>query len=451
MSVVDLRSVEASASRDLTDEDLALADGLRRQVTEQIANERRRREQTPGERLMSEDDERAFAAAQTSRLLSAARSQQLRDGVGQSDQSVDQAIKQQVAALIFGHGALEPLLADPNITDIELNGSEDVWVLDRQGRRHRRSRVFGSDAELVDWVRHRATYSADRSWDPSHPSVEIELDGGHRLTGIMGATPMPCVTIRLLRMHEVSLEELMGYGTFGPDALPFFQALVRSKQNVIIAGETGAGKTVFLRALASCFGRTERILTVEHFRELGLHRLERHPSVIPLAEIAPNAAGLGGFTVADCVRASRRHKPDRLIVGECVGEEVYALLDAMTQGNKGCMTTMHTKSASATAERVALYARNAGIDRDEAMANFAQGVDFVVHVEAVPSEDGSVQRRVSSVTEVVGYHDGAVVQNRVWEVPPGGTVIQSAAAISAPRTNELAAAGWVSSMAVTVM
>lgn len=438
---IDIRDATLDALNPLNSDDVVLADEVRNVVSDMISQERSRRERSR-EIAMSDADEREYAKAQIARVLSEKRSRQLREGVPQTPADTDALIRKHVLSLLFGHGALEPLLDDPTIRDIELIGHTDVWVLDKTGHRRQLPQIFKSDDELVAWVRHRATYSADRPWDPSHPSVEIELDGGHRLTGLLGATLSPSVTIRLLRMHDVSLDDLATLGAFDPSAKEFFKALVKSKQNTIIAGETGSGKTVFLRALAAEFGETERIITVEHFRELGLHRLKRHRCVVTIAEISPNAMGRGGFSVEDGVRASRRQKPERLIVGECVGEEIYALLDAMTQGNRGCMTTIHTKSASATADRVALYARAAGIERSEALANFSQGVDFVVHLEVVPKPGGGTHHRVSSVNEIVGYRDGQVIQNRVWEIPEGGSVIAPAAGLSSQRQQEFERVGW---------
>ena len=251
------------------------------------------------------------------------------------------------------------------------------------------------------------------------------------------------VSIRLRRWLGVTLDDLRGKGDFDLRLQRLLEAMVAARMNVVISGQTRSGKTVLLRALAAQIPPEERIVTVEHFPELGLDQDPvAHPDCVALEERKPNAEGRGAITLSDAVETSRRIDPDRLIVGEVMGPEIVDMLEGMTQGNDGGFTTIHTRSAREVPERIALYASRVGMSRTAALSLAAAAVDFVVHMQRDELPDGRTAHYVSSVVEVGTFDGTAVVTSEVFRAAPGHRVAEPAAAVSPERTAALRAHGW---------
>lgn len=425
--------------------DQALVTRLRGAVVGQLAAERRRRLDA-GLSELTREDERRMGRSLLIRALSDRRREQVDAGVPLPPDSEDDAVISAAFAALFGLGRLQSLLEDTELSELNINGCDGVWLISVDGRKRAGAPVADSDEELVDWVRNIATYTgtSSKAWDSTNWKIELTLPDGSRLVGVLGCSPRPVVSIRLRRWLGVTLDDLRGKGDFDLRLQRLLEAMVAARMNIVISGQTRSGKTVLLRALAAQIPPGERIVTVEHFPELGLDTDPvAHPDCVALEERKPNAEGRGAITLSDAVETSRRIDPDRLIVGEVMGPEIVDMLEGMTQGNDGGFTTIHTRSAREVPERIALYASRVGMTRTAALSLAAAAVDFVVHMQRDDLPDGRTVHYVSSVVEVGTFDGTSVVTSEVFAAAPGQHVAEPAAAVSPERTAALRAHGWL--------
>jgi pilus assembly protein CpaF len=427
--------------------DYALVQQLRASTAQQLRDERRRRAEA-GEPALDLDDEREFGRSVVAASVQAHRRAQLLHAVGEIPPAeVDGALSAAVEAALFGLGRLEPLLADETCNNIEINGFDRVRLYRTDGRVESGPPVADSDAELIEWVRTAATYAglSSRPFDPVNPWLELRLPDGSRLCALMGVVDRPVVSIRLFRSQRVLLDDLQALGGFDAELAAFLAAAVVSRANLIVSGETFSGKTTLLRALGNAIPYEERIITAEHFLELGFDRHpDLHCDVVAMEERLANAEGAGAMTLLDLVEHSRRLNPDRLIVGEVIGSEIVAMLDAMTQGEDGSLSTIHARNSRSVFGRIATYALT-GRHRLPIEASgmlTASALDFVVHLTKTSVADGRMFRYVSSVREVLGFDGSQVISSEVFATPAGALRAVPAAPISDDRTVRLAAAGY---------
>jgi len=259
----------------------------------------------------------------------------------------------------------------------------------------------------------------------------------------MDVTLRPAISIRRSRMGKVFLADLVGNGTMSPDLGSFLAAAVAARKNIMIAGATNAGKTTLLRALANQIPAEERLITVERALELGLdHFPELHPNVVAFEERLPNSEGQGAISMADLVRRSLRMNPSRVIVGEVLGDEIVTMLNAMTQGNDGSLSTIHSNSSLEVFNRISTYAIQASerLPVDATHMLIAGAIDFVVFQEKRNeyTQGGRLRRFVSSVREVTGV-DGRVLSSEVFAPSRDGQAVPHA---PASCLDELAAYGY---------
>ncbi|MEV6242690.1 ATPase, T2SS/T4P/T4SS family [Lentzea sp. NPDC051838] len=333
---------------------------------------------------------------------------------------VEQRLINQVLDEVFGLAGLEPLLADTEIENINING-DHVFVKRADGSRHRLPPVVGSDTELIELIRDLATRSGveERRFDRGSPIVNFQLPGGERVSAVMAVTARPSVSIRRHRFTKVTLAELRGNGTIDLALESFLGALVRAKRNILVTGGTAIGKTTLLRGLASAIPPWERLITIEDVFELGLEEdADAHPDVVALQAREPNIEGQGAISLSDLVWQSLRMSPDRVIVGEVRGPEVIPLTNAMSMGNDGSMGTLHSSSSQGAFTKLAAYAVQ-GPERLPMEATnllVAAALHFVVHLEK-PRDDSS-KRVVSSIREVVGADGAQIISNEVWRPGP---------------------------------
>lgn len=447
-SVIDLDRARAGTDGALGERlDFTVVQQLRGVVSGRLREERRRRAEA--NQLLTPADERELGRSLTSAAVAEHRRSQLRGAVPLPPPHTDTALAAAVEAHIFGLGRLEPLLSDETCHHIEVNGCDRVWLYRADGRREAGPPVADNDAELIEWVRTAATYAglSSRPFDPVNEWLELRLPNGARLCALMSVVDRPVVSIRLLRTQRVLLEDLHAKGAFDAQLLAFMLAAVRGRANLIVSGQTFSGKTTMLRALGnSGFGFTERIITAEHFLELGFDQLpDLHRDVVAMEERLPNAEGTGAVTLLDLVQHSRRLNPDRLCVGEVVkGGEIVAMLDAMSQGEDGSLSTIHARDSRAVFDRIATYALT-GQHRLPVEATgmlIAGALDFVVHLSKTELPDGRVFRFVSSVREVLGFDGTQVISSEVFATTPGQLQAHPAAPLSATRAAQLAAAGY---------
>lgn len=330
----------------------------------------------------------------------------------------ESAIAAASLAQVTGVGPLQPLLDDPEIENININGV-DAWVRLADGTRRLHAGLFHDVDDVVVLVRRLAAESAsgERRFDPGAPILDLQLPGGERLNAVMEVSRQPSVSIRRHRHTHSSLRRLEKLGTLDPALVSLFRAAVGARRNMVVTGGTGAGKTTLLRALASEIPRTERLVTIEDVFELGLDQdREAHPDCVALQARPANIEGVGEITIADLVRTALRMSPDRVIVGETRGSETVPLLNAMSQGNDGSLTTLHAAGSAGAFTKLGAYAAQSAerLPLEATASLVASAVHLVAHVSALPTGE----RRVTSVREVVGAEGQNVVSNEIYRYSP---------------------------------
>ena len=344
----------------------------------------------------------------------------------------DDELARAVFDALFRLGPLQRLLDDPEVENINANGADEVWLRYSDGRRERAGPIAGSDEELVALLRNAAARVGigERRFDLGSPRLSLQLPDGSRLFALMAVAARPCLSVRRHRYMRVTCDDLVAMGTMDTALRELARALMRAKKSVVICGGTGAGKTTLLRAMAADIPPWERLVTIEDSFELGLDRYpDLHPDVVALESREPNLEGEGGVSLAELVRWALRLSPDRVIVGEARGEEVLALLNAMSQGSDGSMATLHASSSKGAFSKIATYAVQAPERLSLEATNLlvANAVHFVVYLSA----DRRGRRVVSSVREVVDAEGAMVVSNEVF--CPGPTAGPCPGCRCAPR------------------
>jgi Flp pilus assembly CpaF family ATPase len=246
----------------------------------------------------------------------------------------------------------------------------------------------------------------------------------------MDVTRRPALSIRRARMGKVFISDLVGNGTLSPEVAHFMACAVRARKNIMIAGATNAGKTTLLRALANEIPPHERLITVERALELGLDTFpDLHPNVVAFEERLPNSEGQGTISMAELVRRSLRMNPSRVIVGEVLGDEIVTMLNAMSQGNDGSLSTIHANSSHEVFNRISTYALQATerLPIEASQMLIAGAVNFVVFIQRRNNfgNGGRLQRMVTSVREVNGV-DGRVLSSEVFAEAPDGRIVPHA-------------------------
>jgi len=405
--------------------DHALVKRLRQEVGDRVA-EQRRIDQLSGLPAMTPQDERQFARAVIGQVLSEHAHTEMTSGRRPPNAEEEEALAAGIHAALFGVGRLQPLLDDPEIENIDVNGCDRVFVQYSDGREAMAEPIAESDEEMVELIQILGAYSglSSRPFDSANPQLDLRLPDGSRLSAVMDVTRRPALSIRRARMGKVFLSDLVGNGTLLTELGSFLSAAVLARKNIMIAGSTNAGKTTLLRALANEIPAHERLVTVERALELGLEQFpELHPNVVAMEERLPNSEGLGAISMAELVRRSLRMNPSRVIVGEVLGDEIVTMLNAMSQGNDGSLSTIHANSSLEVFNRITTYALQARerLPVDASHMLIAGSVNFVVFLERRNDyhRGGTMRRMVTSVREVNGV-DGRVLSSEVFTAGPDG-------------------------------
>ena len=411
--------------------DHTLVKRFRQEVGDRLAQQRRLDAES-GVPPMSGEDERQFARALIAQVIEQHARTEITSGGRAPSAEEEEELAGAVHAALFGVGRLQPLLDDHEIENIDINGCDQVFVGYADGREEMGEPVADSDGELVDLIQILAAYSglSSRSFDTANPQLDLRLPDGSRLSAVMDVTIRPAVSIRRARMGKVFLSDLVGNGTLTPELGTFLAAAVAARKNIMISGATNAGKTTLLRAVANQIPADERLITVERALELGLdHFAELHPNVVALEERLPNMEGQGAISMAELVRRSLRMNPSRVIVGEVLGDEIVTMLNAMTQGNDGSLSTIHANSSMEVFNRIATYAIQSAerLPVEATHMLIAGAIDFVVFIEKrnYYTRGGQLRRFVSSVREVTGC-DGRVLSSEVFTRGPDCTAVPHA-------------------------
>ena len=392
-----------------------------------------------GERL-SVDDER-----QLTRKLIAAELESLAERAYREsrrpltdDQEVD--VTREVMDRLHGLGRIQPLLEDPTISNVFINGADSVFITYTDGSQTRSDPVADSDEELMALIvkAARRLGRSEKQWDDTAVSLDLRLPGGDRLHAVRGVTGRPAVTIRRHNWELNSLRHLEALGLVDRALSAFIPAAVRAKLNIVVAGGTNTGKTTLLRAMINEIGPEERLITIEDNLELGIERFpEAHPNLVSYEARPPNIEGVGEVTMAACLREALRQSPERVIVGETRGVEVVEMLQAMSQGNDGSMCSIHANSAPGALVRLAQYAALAGLDQATANLWIANSVDLILHIGWI-----NKIRRITSIIEVREAEGLLVNYNTVFTPAADGRAVPNPGHIQSSTMERVVAAGF---------
>lgn len=316
---------------------------------------------------------------------------------------------EQIAAEILGFGPLQILLDDEEITEIMVNGSKNIYV-ERRGKIHRVPSTFESNDHVMRIIE-RIVAPLGRRIDESSPYVDARLPDGSRVNAVIPPIALvgPTLTIRKFAKKPITVENLIQFGSITPEAIEFLSACVKAKLNIIVSGGTGSGKTTLLNILSSFIPGDDRILTIENAAELQL----RQEHVVTLESRAANIEGKGEITIRALVINALRMRPDRIIVGECRGDEALDMLQAMNTGHDGSMTTAHSNSPRDTLSRLETMVMMAGMDLPirAIREQVSSAVDLIVHQSRM--RDGT--RKVVNITEVSGMEGDVITMTDIFQ------------------------------------
>jgi pilus assembly protein CpaF len=307
-----------------------------------------------------------------------------------------------------GYGPIEPLLKDPTVTDILIN-THKLCFVERFGKLHETKVHFKDEAHLLRIIG-KIVAGVGRRIDESSPMVDARLPDGSRVNVAIKpiAIDGPLVSIRKFAERALSMERLVEVGTIRPPIVDVLRAAVRGRVSLIISGGTGSGKTTMLNALSSYIPADERLITIEDAAELQLQqihvgRLETRP---------PNAEGRGEIRQRELVKNALRMRPDRIIIGECRGEEAFDMLQAMNTGHEGSMTTVHANSPRDALKRLEQMVSMAGMTSTvgSIRSQIASAITIVMQLQRLP--DG--KRRVVSVSEITGMEDEEIQTQDIY-------------------------------------
>lgn len=295
---------------------------------------------------------------------------------------------------VFGLGPLETMLSDDDITEIMANGSRSLYF-EKNGCLYRSENAYEDDAQVYALI-DKIVAPLGRRVDESSPMVNARLAEGHRVNAVIPPLALdgPVVTIRKFRAHAFSLEEMRELGSFDEQVDALLRWSVLRRCNIAVSGGTGSGKTTLLNALSASIPFDERIVTIEDSAEL---RFNEHPHVVRLESRQRNAEGTGEVPIRELVINSLRMRPDRIVVGECRGAEALDMLQAMSTGHDGSLTTLHANSPEEAVSRLTTMVRyGAELPLEAIEAQIANAIDLVVQTTRYP--DG---RR--GICELAGY------------------------------------------------
>jgi pilus assembly protein CpaF len=309
----------------------------------------------------------------------------------------------QVSDEVVGLGPIERLLRDPEVSEVMVNGADDVYV-ERKGRIERAEGLFFEGEEQVLHLIERIVAPLGLRVDESSPYVDARLQDGSRVNAIIPPLSLcgPVMTIRKFALRPFTPEDLVSGGSVAPLVMELLSTCVRARMNIVVSGGTGSGKTTLLNVLSSFASPSERLITIEDAAELRLPQ----PHVISLESRPPNVEGNGEVTIRALVRNALRMRPDRIIVGEVRGGEALDMLQAMNTGHEGSMSTTHANSPEDALGRLETMALMSDVDlpATHIREQIASALDLVAHT----TRRGDGTRAVARVAAVEGLVGGAV-------------------------------------------
>ncbi|MDW7670241.1 MAG: CpaF family protein, partial [Bacillota bacterium] len=333
----------------------------------------------------------------------------------ESQQRMDrQRLKQEMVDEIIGFGPINPLLQDPDVTEIMVNGPRQIYA-ERGGKLQLTNVHFRDDDHVINVIE-RIVAPIGRRIDESSPMVDARLPDGSRVNAIIPPLALsgPTITIRKFAVEPFTVRDLVAFGTMTQEMADFLDACVRGRLNIFVSGGTGSGKTTTLNVLSSFIPETERIVTIEDAAEIQL----RQPHVITLESRPSNIEGKGAVTIRDLVKNSLRMRPDRIVVGEVRSGEALDMLQAMNTGHDGSLTTGHANTPRDMIARLETMVLMAGMDLPirAIREQIASAVDLIIHQSRL--RDGS--RRITHMTEVQGMEGDTITLQDIYRFKQSG-------------------------------
>jgi pilus assembly protein CpaF len=315
---------------------------------------------------------------------------------------------EQITDEILGLGPLEPLLRDETLTEVMVNGPQQVYI-EREGKLELTNVTFQNDEHVMKIIQ-RIIAPIGRRVDESSPMVDARLADGSRVNAIIPPLSLvgPVITIRKFAATPFTVDDLVRFGTATPEMFEFLEACVKARLNIFVSGGTGSGKTTMLNILSSFIPDDERIVTIEDAAELQL----RQEHVVTLEARPSNIEGKGAIPIRELVRNALRMRPDRIVVGECRSAEALDMLQAMNTGHDGSMSTGHANTPRDMLSRLETMVLMAGMDLPlrAIREQISSAVDLIVHQNRL--KDGT--RKITNITEVQGMEGDVIVMQDVF-------------------------------------
>lgn len=303
---------------------------------------------------------------------------------------------------IRGLGVLGQIISDPDITEVMINGFEDIFV-ERAGRLQKLENHFESRQELETIITKFVSQSG-RAVNESEPIVDTHLEDGSRVNVVMPPVALngPIVTIRRFPKEAMTVQKLIRYGSITPEVAEVLELLVRSRYNIFVSGGTGSGKTTFLNALSNFIPRDERIITIEDSAELQIRNVD---NLVRLETRNAGPDGSGAITIKDLIKSALRMRPDRIVVGEVRGAEALDMLQAMNTGHDGSLSTGHANSTRDMLSRLETMVLQgaAGLPLEAIRQQIGSAVDIVIHLSRLRDKS----RKTMEIVEILGYDQAA--------------------------------------------
>ncbi len=325
------------------------------------------------------------------------------------DFATKKSLRNSVFESIRGLGILGKIITDKSITEVMINGYDNIFV-ERNGHLERIRDTFESQDNLRNIIT-KFVQNMGRSVTESDPIVDTRLEDGSRVNVVLDPIALngPIVTIRRFPEEGMTIQKLINYGSITPEAAEFLEKLVRAKYNIFISGGTGSGKTTFLNALSNFIPSDERVITIEDSAELQIRNI---PNLVRLETRNANSSGAGAITMRELIKASLRMRPERIVVGEVRGAEALDMLQAMNTGHDGSLSTGHANSAHDMLSRLETMVLNdkAGLPLEAIRQQIASAVDIIVHLSRLRDKT----RKTMEITEIVGMENGRIILNPLF-------------------------------------
>lgn len=333
--------------------------------------------------------------------------EEIRDEYITIEERID--ITERIYNSIRGLGILDSIIKDETITEVMINGPNDIFV-EKAGALYKLEQTFDDERQLEDIIQ-KIVGQAGREVNQANPICDTRLPDGSRVNVVLPPVALcgPTLTIRKFSKTPMTIEKLIEHGSITEEIADKLELLVRSKYNIFICGGTGSGKTTFLNALSNYIPKDERVITIEDSAELQIAGVE---NLVSLETRNANAAGAGQITIRDLIKSSLRMRPERIVVGEVRGGEALDMLQAMNTGHDGSLSTGHANSTQDMLSRLETMVLQGaqGLPLEAIRQQIASAVDIIIHLSRLRDKS----RKTMEITEVTGYEEGRIVLNPLY-------------------------------------